>query len=247
MFFYQTLATLLMATAIVQAVPVVKEARGFTKCKLPSRTQCSKVAHGFPAAPGIGDHVGIKRFAWVSEHLQEGDKLARSSAPNYRRGDTDQYLSSAGVKFLQQQGITHVISLNSAAHSKEMKDKLKSGGIAYTPLPVRDFGPPTLEDLKTGWEAFKKNRTGGTLVWCGYGHGRTGTMISALQLYAEHERSNPKYLTYAEFQDNLVEKPVQFDILRVLKKVLIEEDIMMDVIKKMKDKGSKPDSKKAAQ
>lgn len=163
--------------------------------------------------------MGLRRFEWVTDHLQNGDRLARSSAPNYDKHDSDHRLTPEAIEFLKKQGITHVISLNHEAHAEHIKTALANGGIAYTPLPVPDFGPPTLQDFKKGWEAFVKHRTG-TLVWCGYGHGRTGTMISALQTYAEKEKPSPQALTRDDYSKNHVETEPQKQVLQELQRVL---------------------------
>jgi len=169
-----------------------------------------------------GDEVGIKRFAWVTSHLQKGDRLARSGAPDFGGEDTDQYLSGRGLQFLKSQGITYVISVNSAAKSKTMERALAKGGIAYTPLPVKDRGAPSLGDYEKGWNEFKAHRTGATLVWCGFGHGRTGAMITALQMFAEHEGPRPHLFSHADFQANIVENDGQRNSLLALQEMLLE-------------------------
>ncbi|QLI74585.1 uncharacterized protein G6M90_00g111340 [Metarhizium brunneum] len=136
----------------------------------------------------IASNAGFQRFEYVTEHVRDGDGLSRSSAPNYVWKDSDQNLTADSIKFLQA-GNNNV-------------------GIAYTPLPIVDFGTPTLEDFQKGYEGFKKHRPG-TLVWCGFGHGRTGTMISALQIYIEHEKPSPQLLTRQDYDNNHVEEDAE--------------------------------------
>jgi hypothetical protein len=160
---------------------------------------------------------GFNRFAWVTDHMPSGDRLARSSAPSYAGKDSGQKLTDDSIQFLKEQNLTHVISLNSEANDEAIKKKLKDNDIAYTPLPVKDFTAPTLDQLSTGNTAYRNHRAG-TLVWCGYGHGRTGTMITALQIYAEKDRegSDRKDVTHDDYEQNRVETVGQFEVLDVL-------------------------------
>ncbi|PHH93159.1 hypothetical protein CDD83_15 [Cordyceps sp. RAO-2017] len=164
---------------------------------------------------------GFGRFEWVNDFLQAGDRLARSSAPHYSCKDCDQRLTQASIDFLKQHKIEHVISLNSEAHDQSIKDSLKKNKIAYTPVPINDFHAPTLDDLKKGYDSFKEHRSG-TLVWCGYGHGRTGTMVSALQIFSENDKTsgNVKKLSHYEYKTNHVETPDQISLLDKLQKQL---------------------------
>ncbi len=158
------------------------------------------------------DDAGFYRFEWVKGHIPDSDKLARSSAPYYNSSDSDQKLTDASISFLKASKIEHVISLNSQANSKDISDKLKNNSIAYTPLPVEDFKSPTLSDLSTGNTQYRKHRAG-TLVWCGYGHGRTGTMVTGLQIYAEKDKAQPQQLSHDDYEKNHVETPDQMKVL----------------------------------
>ncbi|KHO00994.1 protein-tyrosine phosphatase [Metarhizium album ARSEF 1941] len=167
------------------------------------------------ALNAAAERGGFKRFTWVTDRLRDGDRLARASAPYYNDNDADHKLTEESIKFLQEQKITHVISLNHKAHTPEISNALRWAGIAYTPLPVEDYGNPTSKDFRKAYKAFDRHRTG-TLVWCGYGHGRTGTMISALQAYTEAEKTLPQPLTRADYDANHVEKPGQRNTLNQL-------------------------------
>ncbi|KAI2471266.1 hypothetical protein F4781DRAFT_387917 [Annulohypoxylon bovei var. microspora] len=151
------------------------------------------------------DAAGFYRFKWVEGHIPNSDRLARSSAPYYNGSDSDQKLTDDSIKFLKESKIEHVISLNSLANDIGIKENLKSNGIAYTPLPVEDFHAPTLNDLSTGNKEYRKHRAG-TLVWCGHGHGRTGTMVTGLQIYAEKDKTSPQHISEDEYRNNHVEQ-----------------------------------------
>ncbi|KAH0596606.1 hypothetical protein MHUMG1_05724 [Metarhizium humberi] len=181
--FLKSLVTLLGAAVAVQSLPAGESANELEK---------------------IASNAGFQRFKYVTEHVRDGDRLSRSSAPNYVWKDSDQNLTADSIKFLEQQEITH------------------NASIAYTPLPIVDFGTPTLEDFQKGYEGFKNHRSG-TLVWCGFGHGRTGTMISALQIYIEHEKPSPQLLTRQDYDNNHVEEDAQRAILDKLQKVLQQQ------------------------
>ncbi|PMD57923.1 uncharacterized protein K444DRAFT_533259, partial [Hyaloscypha bicolor E] len=149
--------------------------------------------------------AGFYRFKWVKGHIPDTDRLARSSAPHYVDKDSDQNLTNESIKFLKDNKIEHVISLNSQANNEAIKKKLKDNNIAYTPLPVKDFTAPTSDDLKKGKEEYKKHRAG-TLVWCGYRHGRTGTMVSGLQIYAEKDKKSSTRMSHDDYRKNYVEQ-----------------------------------------
>lgn len=150
------------------------------------------------------DEAGFYHFEWVKGHIPATDRLARSSAPHYRSQDSDQELTAKSIQFLKDNKIEHVISLNSQANNATIKKMLADNKIAYTPLPVQDFHAPTLDDLKRGNDEYKKH-TAGTLVWCGYGHGRTGTMVTGLQIYAERAKKSPARLSHDDYKKNHVE------------------------------------------
>jgi protein-tyrosine phosphatase len=159
--------------------------------------------------------AGFENWEWVTAHIHSDDKLARSSAPHYNGQDSDQELTDDSIEYLKEKKIEHVINLNSKAGDATITEKLKDNNIAYTPLPVEDYQPPTLKDLETGNKEYRKHRAG-TLVWCGAGYGRTGTMISALQIYAEKDKSLPKKLTHDGYKKNHVETNKQMEVLDTL-------------------------------
>lgn len=162
---------------------------------------------------------GLERFEIVREHIAPGDLLARSSAPYYNGNDADQKITDDTIAAFKEAGIKHVISLNEHANAEDMKSALAAAGIAYTPLPVEDFQSPTADDFQQGWKGFVAHRDG-TLVWCGFGHGRTGTMVSALQMFAMHERGETLAQTVDDYRKNHVEKPWQEAALDELQKLL---------------------------
>jgi protein-tyrosine phosphatase len=74
-----------------------------------------------------------------------------------------------------------------------------------------DFCPPTLETLEVANEFFLQHKS--TLVHCGYGHGRTGTGVTALQLYAENGAPDLDLI----IGENYVESRGQMEILGQLR------------------------------
>lgn len=169
--------------------------------------------------------AGFGNWERAADRIPSTDKLFRSGSPHYSGADNHS-LDKKAIDFLKTSGIKHVVSLNSkAVTNTEIKEKLVAAGIAYTPLPVADFNAPTEEQLSTGNEAYKKYRDG-TLVWCGYGHGRTGTMITALQIYAIKNTTSPEILGHEHYRNNHVEQfnpstkisTGQFEVLDVLQK-----------------------------
>ncbi|KJZ76876.1 hypothetical protein HIM_03753 [Hirsutella minnesotensis 3608] len=170
------------------------------------------------------EKVGFERFEWVVDHLGPGEKLARSSAPHYHGKDSDQTLTKESVAFLKSQGITHVIGVNSDAENEEIRSRLRQGGIDYTALVVADLTSPTVGQLRQAYDAFRRHKTG-TLVWCGYGHGRTGTAVSAIQILSETGRGSGYKFTDEDFNKNHVETETQLKTLRALQNLALGDKI----------------------
>ncbi|KFG85720.1 hypothetical protein MANI_021141 [Metarhizium anisopliae] len=162
--------------------------------------------------------AGFYRFEQVERYLLPTDRLFRSSAPHYDgHNDDSQYLDTKSIAFLRQQNINHVISVNWPADDATitMTNTLRTAGIAHTPLKVEDHHAPTPEQLKKGNTEWEKHRHG-TLVWCGFGHGRTGTMVSGLQIMAEKKKPHPHKFTHDDYVRNHVETQDQEDVLNKL-------------------------------
>ncbi|KJK75250.1 hypothetical protein H634G_09597 [Metarhizium anisopliae BRIP 53293] len=147
---------------------------------------------------------GLKEFAKVAG-LAPDEILFRSSAPNYKNNDKDQKITPETIAAFKEYGITHVINVNREAESQEYKDALKAAGIKYTPIPVKDYSAPTQKDFEKAWDSFKENKPAGTLVHCGFGHGRTGTVVTSIQMRSEHERGILRKWGPADYRKNHVE------------------------------------------
>lgn len=131
--------------------------------------------------------AGFNDWEEVPAHLFDGHRLFRSSTPHYSGSDQDQRLDGPDPNFLRQRGIDHVVSLNHHAKNRDIKAALEGHGITYTPLPVPDFHVPQLNQLENGFLHYRNHQR--TLVWCGFGHGRTGTMVSAIQIWSDKARN----------------------------------------------------------
>ncbi len=149
----------------------------------------------------------FQRFQWVIER-----QLARASAPSYNGHDSDQSMTPRAVQFLLDHGINNVISLNQFSLSDDEIGLLNGNQIEYTHLEVKDFQPPTLAQLEAVISLASSGRV--TLVYCGYGHGRTGTAISALQI------SMGRRLSHVDYEGNHVETEAQMQVLDQLARML---------------------------
>lgn len=191
-------------------------ARGLGPSKAPGPDDAAAGPSNAAAEKG-----GLYRFEFVVDYMSPGDGLARSSAPNYQGEDSDQKITPDTIAAFRLYNVTHVISANHEANDETIKKALADAGIDYTPLPVPDFEAATAQDFQRGWDAFVQHRsTGNTLVWCGYGHGRTGTMITALQIHAEHERGEMHTWTHQDYVRNHVETAEQEARLNQLQETL---------------------------
>lgn len=153
--------------------------------------------------------VGFFRWENVSKHPGPYT-LHRSSSPNYDEdvGDSSQRVDDKGIAFLHKYKIGHVICLNSDELSSfKIGTELANAKprIEFTRVPVKDFHSPTLVDMENGYQAYLAKKTA-TLVWCGYGHGRTGTMITALQYKIEKAKGKTVDFKDADYKANYVEQ-----------------------------------------
>ncbi|KAF4585867.1 protein-tyrosine phosphatase [Ophiocordyceps camponoti-floridani] len=158
---------------------------------------------------------GFSRFTWVTEHLLETDKLARSSAPHYSCDDSSQRLNDESIRFLQGKGIGHVISLNSLADDKTIVDKLVENNIKYTAIPVPDLASLSMGEMMKAISFFISEPQRPTLIWCGYGHGRTGTLVTAIQMFRLRQMEKPLQLDHDDYMKNHVETQSQRSLLDV--------------------------------
>ncbi|KAF2963273.1 hypothetical protein GQX73_g10285 [Xylaria multiplex] len=148
----------------------------------------------------------FRRLEWVIP-----GQLARSSAPHYQNQDSDQRMDLSALQWLAAQGIHHVISVNEEVLDWTAQEGLLQRDITYFHSRIPDFGTPTLDQLQQIHESQQNQRA--TLVYCGYGHGRTGTVISALQILRGR-----RFRSRADFERNHVETSGQLQVLRQLHK-----------------------------
>ncbi|RCI07744.1 putative heat-labile enterotoxin [Ophiocordyceps polyrhachis-furcata BCC 54312] len=161
------------------------------------------------------DEAGLYRFQQVTQFLEPSDQLYRSSAPFYTGEDTSHQAKEITRDALKQRNIKTVISLNSDAGNPKFRTVF-GPDIAYKAVPVQDYTAPTPKELQRITDIFMGNRKrGGVLVWCGYGHGRTGTAISAIQIRVQAELPGLKHakLARADFEANHVETDKQLQVL----------------------------------
>ena len=138
------------------------------------------------------DH-GWYRWEQVKQHCLPERTLFRASSPNYKSpredpvngGDKSQTLTQNSVDWLVKNKINILISFNRFPYKPEELSLLEKANITYRHHSTVDYTSPSIEDLKAAVEFHAQFKDAATLVHCGYGHGRTGTGISAIQLYAE--------------------------------------------------------------
>ena len=122
--------------------------------------------------------LAFVRFQWVLPGT-----LARSGQPNYTGTDADHTVRPFDVTFLQLNKIVCVVSANSRDMSGEGKDRLAKAGIHFHHARMEDFGAPTPAQLHEVANLIERHRTreqnpGASLVYCGFGEGRTGTYVA---------------------------------------------------------------------
>ena len=172
----------------------------------------------------MADAAGWYRFTHVTKSVPSGHKLYRASTPNYHTKDSDQDLTQKAVDFLVSQGIDSIIGYNECEYKAVEKERLAKAKppIQYLHLKLGDFKPPTLAQLKQANDFFLKNES--TLVHCGYGHGRSGTGVTGLQVYAEDGKSlrplAKSWVTPLSSGGNNVETREQVSILAEQRNIL---------------------------
>jgi len=145
----------------------------------------------------------FRRFEWVIP-----GRLARSSAPYYDGEDTDEAINETSIQFLKNYKIKNIISLNSVELPPRQRDRLRAAGISYSHIKAVECTAVTPGQFDQIWKAYDKG--GVTIVYCGYGDGRTGMAISAIQLFQR------RALSGNDFRANGVQCPSQLAALKAL-------------------------------
>jgi len=145
----------------------------------------------------------FRRFKWVIP-----GRLARSSAPFYDGEDADESINEISIEFLNDYGIKNIISLNSVELSPRQKGRLRAAEITYSHIKAVECTAVTQEQFDQIWNAYDK--AGATIVYCGYGDGRTGMAISAIQLF------QGRALDDNDYRENGVQCPSQIVALNAL-------------------------------
>ncbi|PWW77331.1 hypothetical protein C7212DRAFT_276563 [Tuber magnatum] len=145
----------------------------------------------------------FRRFEWVVP-----DRLARSSAPYYDGEDSDESINETSIEFLHSHGIHNIISLNSVELSPRERGRLHAANISYSHIKTLEFTAPTQEQFDEIWNVY--NGAGVAIVYCGYGDGRTGMAISAIQLF------QGRTLSDLDYRANGVQCPCQREALNTL-------------------------------
>ncbi|TQV66304.1 hypothetical protein FKG94_27310 [Exilibacterium tricleocarpae] len=107
-------------------------------------------------------------------------KLARGSQPNYMSGDKEHSVTEIDVQQFKQQRIGCIISANHCRMDDNGKRRLGKAGIGFFHFKVVDFAAPAPAQLQKAANVIELfSRRGATLVYCGFGQGRTGSFIAA--------------------------------------------------------------------
>ena len=145
----------------------------------------------------------FRRFKWVIP-----GRLARSSAPYYDGEDADESINETSIEFLNNYGIKNIISLNSVELSPRQKGRLRTAEITYSHIKAVECTAVTQDQFDQIWSAY--DTAGATIVYCGYGDGRTGMAISAIQLF------QGRALDDNDYRENGVQCPSQIAALNAL-------------------------------
>lgn len=93
--------------------------------------------------------------------------------------------SAEWIKLLQEAGINQLVNLTEEDYPEPLRVKLLESGIDYSFVPVKDFTCPTREQVGK-IVLFAKDTAKKTVIHCGAGKGRTGTVVSCI--YATRDK-----------------------------------------------------------
>lgn len=153
----------------------------------------------------------LQRFQWVLPGT-----LARSSQPGYRRHDEPHTIRPYEATLLRMKKIVRVISANHFSLDQAGAQLLTMARIDFIHEPVQDFTAPTTAQLRRVADTIEDRRTrqqnpGATLVYCGFGRGRTGTYVAGWAMLKYMVRSRVKDMfTFTSLAKQFgVERPEQ--------------------------------------
>lgn len=154
-----------------------------------------------------------KTFSWIDDD----HRLAGSSCPGMNSS------MPIDVKFLQDLGITAVVSLND---SELEWAPLTSAGIKHLYVPVRDYQPPTVEQMQGIVDFIETlGPNSRTLVHCNAGMGRTGTVLASLLVWRDGLSSNNAIKTLRTLRRGSVQTFKQEDGVKNWEKYLSEHNL----------------------
>lgn len=135
--------------------------------------------------PGyVGEMPAVKKI--FDNWAKHDETTFRSSQPYYNnKTDTVQLFDTSAIEVLNSNDIKCLVSLNYEPIHAANQLRLAKAGVTYYHAKVDDFKPPSLDQLREGCEVIEKTRAAKhkSLVYCGAGQGRTGTMITAYAIY----------------------------------------------------------------
>ena len=167
----------------------------------------NKEVYDIPNCKRIVRNGIFSHWVWIDEPL----RLARSSAPNYdqRQGDKSQNVTQEVARYLRKYHFNTVISLNHIKLDDDQKQLLRVNGVAnYHHILVPDFKSPRKDELIEAYNIMQQN--GRWLVWCGFGAGRTGTMVTAWEILSGRKNKA------TAIDDSTAETPEQEAVLKSL-------------------------------
>lgn len=145
----------------------------------------------------INSAMSLSNFSWIRE-----GELAVSGQP---RGLHD-------LLDARERGIRAVVALTEEANTPS---EFEECGLVWIHLPVTDFHPPTLAQLRAFTEFAEEQRSHGNalLIHCAAGHGRSGT-VAACHFVSQGMEPAAALAEIRRLRPGSVETAEQEDIVR---------------------------------
>ncbi|MEJ5903496.1 hypothetical protein V7V80_02210 [Pseudomonas kermanshahensis] len=158
--------------------------------------------------------------------VENDTPIYRASQPNYPGDDSVQIFTRNIIKWLKREKkVDVVVSLNHCPLAADSARWFVSEDIDFIHVVTPDFTAPNKYDVhdacKKVYKAAQNNRK--CLIYCGYGQGRTGTMVTACEIYTAIKKGE-SWKTEELIKASTAEEDNQEAMLRMLAQLITPKE-----------------------